>query len=96
MPGDRALLLVHVTPRSGRDEVFGRRGGVVAVRVTAAPDDGKANQAVCRVVARLLGVPKTTVSVARGASSRHKTLEVAGMDRGELDRIVRERFPGEA
>jgi len=95
LPGDRASLPVHVTPRSGRDEVFGWCGGALSVRVTAAPDEGKANQAVCRAVARFLGVPKTAVSVARGASSRHKTLEVAGMDRGELDRIVRERFPGE-
>jgi len=91
--GANASLTVHVTPRSGRDEVFGLRGGALAVRVTAAPDDGKANLAVCKVVARFLGVPKTSVTVTRGATSRHKILQVSGMDGAEVDRIVRERFP---
>ena len=96
MTGERASLAVHVTPRSGRDEVYGVRGDELAVRVTAAPDDGKANQAVCRTVARFLGVPKTAVSVARGAASRHKLLEVTGLDPAHVDAIVRGHFPGEA
>ena len=90
--GDRASFAVHVTPRSGRDEVSGVRGEELAVRVTAAPDDGKANLAVCKVVARFLGVPRTSVTVTRGASSRHKTLQASGLDRAEFDRIVNDRF----
>ena len=93
MAEPHASLAVHVTPRSGRDEVSGMRGGELAVRVMAAPDEGKANLAVCKAVARFFGVPKTAVTVARGATSRHKTLEIAGLDRAGVDRIVRERFP---
>ena len=59
-------------------------------------DDGKANAAVCRVVAKFLGVPKTAVAVVRGATSRHKTLTVAGLERVEIDRIVSERLPDDA
>lgn len=73
-------IAVHVTPRSGRDEIAGWRGAELSVRVTAPPEGGKANAAVCRVVADALGVPKTAVRVVRGGSSRHKTLEAEGVD----------------
>ena len=55
-----AIIAVHVTPRSGRDEVSGVRADAagadeVCVRVTAPPDGGKANKAVCKLVAEALG-----------------------------------------
>ena len=49
------------------------------VRVTAPPDEGRANAAVCKVLAEALGVPKSAVTVVRGHSARVKTLEIAGM-----------------
>ena len=96
MKSGRAMLAVHVTPRAGRDEITGWRGEELAVRVTAPPDDGKANKAVCRLVARASGVPASSVLVARGATSRHKMLEIAGADPAELVACLRERFPDEA
>jgi len=72
-----ARITVHVTPRSGRDSIEAGAGGVLRLRVTAAPDDGKANAAVCRLVADALGVPKTSVTVVRGHTARTKQLEVA-------------------
>lgn len=76
-----AFLAVHVTPRSGRDEVLGvcdgAHGDEVYVRVCAPPDGGKANRAVCALVAGALGLPKRAVSVASGMTSRHKRLAVA-------------------
>lgn len=74
MPSTR--LPVHVTPRSSRDEVVGWRGSELQVKVTAPPDGGKANAAVCKLIADLLGIPKTSVTVVRGDASRHKVLEV--------------------
>lgn len=85
-----AHLRVHVTPKSSRDGIGGWRGGELEVRVTAPPEDGKANAAVCRVVAKALKVPKSAVKVVRGESSRHKTLGVDGAD----DERVREAFGG--
>ena len=74
-------IFVRVTPRSGRDEVMGRKifdDGIeaVCVRVTAPPDGGKANKAVCQAVAASLGVPKSAVEVASGATARRKQLAV--------------------
>lgn len=73
-------LRIRVTPRSSKDEVIGTRDGVVLVRVTAPPEGGKANAKVCKVIAKALGVPPTSVSVTRGASAREKTIEVAGVE----------------
>ena len=83
-----ADLAVHVTPRSGRDEVSGWRGAELSVRVTVAPEGGKANAAVCVVVARALGVPKSSVRVVRGDTARHKILRIDGVD----DSALRDAF----
>ena len=79
-----AQIAVHVTPRSGRDEVVGWRGTELAVRVTVPPESGKANAAVCVVVAKAMGVPKSSVSISRGGTSRHKVLEIDGVDDSAL------------
>lgn len=88
-----ALLAVHVTPRAGRDEVAGWRGSELSVRVTAAPADGKANAAVSRVVAEALGVPKSAVRVTRGETSRHKVLDVTGVDESAIGEAFGEPPP---
>ena len=54
------------------------------VRVTAPPDEGKANAAVCKVVADALGLPKSAVTVVRGHTARTKTLEIAGVGDDEV------------
>jgi uncharacterized protein (TIGR00251 family) len=81
------LIAVHVTPRVSRDEVGGWRGGELAVRVTAPPDDGKANAAACKLVAARLGVAKSAVSVSRGATSRHKSLRVEGVTQAQVTAV---------
>jgi uncharacterized protein YggU (UPF0235/DUF167 family) len=63
------------------------------VRVTAPPVDGKANEAVRRLLAKRLGVAPGRVAVARGQAGRDKLIEVEGIDDAEL---VRRLAPGEA
>lgn len=77
-------IAVHVTPKSGRDEVAGWRGGELSVRVTAAPEGGRANAAVCAVLADALGVPKRAVRVVRGDTARHKQVEVDGVSDADV------------
>ena len=69
-------LSVHVTPRAAHDEVVGWRGAELVVRVTAPPDGGKANEAVCRTLSDALHVPKSAVRIVRGHSARHKSIEI--------------------
>jgi uncharacterized protein YggU (UPF0235/DUF167 family) len=58
--------------------------------VSAAPVKGAANEALCRLLADALGVPKTSVSIRSGASGRLKTVEIAGIDpEAALARIKR-------
>jgi len=54
--------------------------------VNAPPEGGRANEAVVELVAELLGVKPRQVELKRGASSRSKTLEVAGLEAGEAER----------
>ncbi len=77
------LLYIRVTPNAGRDAIDGveiRDDGacVLRVRVAAVPDKGKANAAVSVLLAKALGVPKSSISVVSGETSRMKTLSVVG------------------
>jgi uncharacterized protein (TIGR00251 family) len=71
-------ITVRVTPRSGRDEIVCGESGELAVRVTVPPDEGRANDAACALIADALRVPKSAVRVIRGHRSRCKVLEVRG------------------
>ncbi len=82
-----ARVAVHVTTKSARDEIAGWRGDELSVRVSVPPEGGKANAAVCKVVADALGVPKSRVSVARGHTSRHKQLEVQGVESEQMSAL---------
>ncbi|MDZ4166370.1 MAG: DUF167 domain-containing protein [Coriobacteriia bacterium] len=87
-------IAVHVTPKSGRDEVAGWRGGELSVRVTAPPEGGKANAAACRVIAAALGVPKGAVRVVRGEASRHKQVAIDGVGEAEARAVLGEPDEG--
>ena len=70
------LVAVRVIPRAKRDEVGGDRAGRLVVRTMAAPTDGKANAAVCRLVAAYLGVPVGRVEIVSGHRSRDKMIKI--------------------
>lgn len=74
--GDVELVDIRVIPRARRDGVDGERAGRLLVRTTAAPVDGSANDAVIRIVASHLGVPRRDVEISSGHRSRDKTLRV--------------------
>jgi uncharacterized protein len=73
-------LRVRVTARASRDELAGLRDGVLHVRVSAPPVEGKANQAVCKLIARALGVGRTSVTVVKGERSRDKVVRIDGVE----------------
>jgi uncharacterized protein YggU (UPF0235/DUF167 family) len=73
-------LTIRLTPRAARETVDPRPDGVLAVRVTAPPIDGRANDALCRLIARRAGVPPSRVSVVRGHRGRDKVVRIDGAD----------------
>ncbi len=83
-------LRVRLTPRGGSDRVDGVADGVLRVRVAAAPAEGAANEALCRLLAHELGVPRSGIRIVSGATSRSKVVEVDGA----TEAGIRGRWPG--
>lgn len=81
---DSAELRVRLTPRAKADEISGLRDGELLVRVSAPPVDGRANAALCKLLAKRLRVANGRVAVVRGETSRSKTVRVEGMSSGQL------------
>lgn len=74
-------LSVRVQPGARRDALLDRLAtGEWKLAVTAPPEAGRANEAVVELMAELLGVKRRQLTVARGASSRSKSIEVDGLD----------------
>ncbi|MCA0271684.1 MAG: DUF167 domain-containing protein [Proteobacteria bacterium] len=70
-----AEIAVRVTPKASRDRIA-VEDGMIRVHVTVVPEDGKANQAVVKLLARALGVAKTRLVLVRGATARDKVFRV--------------------
>ena len=74
-------LQVRVTPKASVNRVRIEErpeGPLVRVDVTVAPEDGKANKQVIKLLARELGLPKSALVIARGQTNREKTISIQG------------------
>jgi len=81
--GDHLTVTVRLTPKSARDEIVGVAvmsdlRTVLQVRVRALPQDGAANEALIKVLAKALGLPTTSVRLESGATGRVKCLRLSG------------------
>jgi uncharacterized protein len=83
-----AEIRVRLQPRARSTEIVGEREGALVVRVSAPPLDGRANEALRRLIAKRLRIGVGRVSVVRGASSRDKLVAVEGMQPAELRRAL--------
>lgn len=80
---DGLIVPVRLTPKASRNAIEGLRddsdgGQVLAVKVTAVPEKGKANAALSRLLAKALGIASGRVDVVGGATSRNKDVLVRG------------------
>jgi uncharacterized protein (TIGR00251 family) len=89
-------LRLRVAPGASRPGVVGRHGSAWKVRVAAAPVEGMANDALVRLLADILQLPVRDIEIVSGHSSRDKIVELAGIDRGEIDLAEIERRLAEA
>ena len=79
---------VSVTPRSHRDQPAGVVQGALKLKLRAAPVEGEANKALIKLLAKTLGVSKSSVNIVSGQSSRRKRVRIAGLEA----RVLRERL----
>jgi uncharacterized protein (TIGR00251 family) len=78
------LLHLRAVPGASRDAIAGPLGDRLKVRVGAPPEGGKANAAICALLAKTLGLSARRVTIERGATSREKTVRVAGVEAGDV------------
>jgi uncharacterized protein (TIGR00251 family) len=81
-------LSVKIHPRAKRNAITGRLGDALKVSLTAPPIDGKANDACIEFFAKLLQVPRSSVTIASGQTSRGKLIRVAGLSAEEVSRRI--------
>ena len=81
-------IAVRLQPRARANEIVGERAGVLLVRVTAPPVEGRANEALCRLLAKRARVGVRRVSVVRGVGSREKLVHVEGLSEQELRSVL--------
>ena len=83
-------LRVRVSPGARSAEVLGRHGEAWKVRVAAPAEAGRANEAVVRLLADTLALPRAGVSIVSGHASRDKTVALQGIDPEQTERLLAE------
>jgi len=79
---------VKVHPRAKKDAITGELGDALKVSLTTPPIEGRANEACIEFFAKLLKVPRSSVTIASGQTSRNKVIRVAGVSRDYvIDRL---------
>lgn len=79
MSAETTRLRLRVSPGAGRSAVVGRQGDAWKVRVTEAPERGRANEAVLRLLSDTLALPRTALTLVSGHGARVKIVELTGM-----------------
>ena len=79
---------MRVKPRSSVSEVVGLEDGVLVVRVSAPPVEGLANRAVCELIADLVGVGRSSVTVEKGEKGRDKVIAIEGVPQERVDELL--------
>jgi hypothetical protein len=81
-----ARIHLRVSPGAAKSVIVGRHGNGWKVRVAAAPQDGRANAELVRLLADVLDVPRRSLSIVAGHGAREKTVTIDGIDQLEAER----------
>lgn len=82
---DAVTFAVRIRPRARTNTLTGRLGDTYKLSLTAPPVEGKANEACIEFLAKLLKVPRSSVSIAAGQTSRNKVIRVVGLSAKEVE-----------
>jgi uncharacterized protein len=81
-----ATFAVRVQPRARKNAIVGELGDALKLALTAPPVEGRANEACIEFLAEFLKVPRSSVTIAAGETSRNKVIRIAGLSAEELRR----------
>ena len=90
MNAGESIISVRLKPGSAVSEAVAYAGGVFHIKVAAPPVQGRANTELINFLSHSLGLPKSSVNIARGERSRHKRVSVTGLS---IEQIIRRLFP---
>ena len=78
-------IQVKVLPKSGRDEIRGIINGILKVRVSAPPIEGRANERLIELISRTIGAPRSDITIIKGRTSRIKTMRIEGVSQSKFN-----------
>ena len=87
--GEDVLLRVKAVPGASRDALAGVLGDRLKVRISAPPEGGQANDAICRILAKTLGLKPRDVLIERGRGSPEKTIRLCNIDAARVRAALR-------
>jgi uncharacterized protein (TIGR00251 family) len=86
-----AMFQVKVHPRAKKNAITGKVGDALKLALTAPPLEGRANQACIEFLAEVLNVPRSSVTIAAGESSRNKVIRVRGLSAAQVEAKLSEK-----
>lgn len=81
-------LHLFIQPKSSKNEIIGPHNGLLKIKITAPPIDGRANEGLVEFLSDYFDIPKRDISILRGESGRNKTVELFGVS----EQLVREKL----
>jgi uncharacterized protein len=86
--GSGVTFAVKVHPRARKNAITGELGNALKISLTSPPVEGRANEACIEFLANLLKVPRSSVTIASGQTSRQKVIRVSGLSAEELHKRI--------
>ena len=81
----KCRLETKIVPGASRSEIVGWLGESLKIRVAAAPEKGKANKAVIKLLSKQLGLNEDCITIVQGSGAQRKVLEISGISEKQLD-----------
>jgi uncharacterized protein len=82
------FLRVYVQPRASKNQIVGAHQNALKIKLSAPPVEGAANKQCLEVLAKALGISKSTISITGGLTSRHKEICIKPQDPAHLKRMI--------
>lgn len=83
------VLFVRAAPSARQNQIRGLHGSALKISVTAPPEDGKANDALLRFLAKKLAIPHSQLTLLAGTTRRDKQILITGLDRSQIEQRLR-------